>query len=215
MGPGTGIGRLRTRRRFGEVGIEFGTAHLPYLRMTITARAGLAIVAAAAPLLLVGCAPDSPTAEPTASEAESTTVDPSPASAECAARAWYGDPNALFGREWLLAYKRNPSTSGVTLALCHYRHNPSLELESASETALEAMTGDLVPPLSAIIDGIEVQRLLLSLPDTPELGHRCPGPGVAAFDQVSALDDRGTTVAKFQTSEHGSVCGIFHVIPWA
>ncbi|QCQ90946.1 hypothetical protein [Rhodococcus sp. SGAir0479] len=183
--------------------------------MTITARAGLAILAAAAPLLLAGCAPDSPTAEPTASEPESTTVDASEGPADCAARAWYGNVDSLFGREWLLSYKKNPSTSGVTLTRCHYLHHPSLELESASETALEAMTGDLVLPASIIADGIEVRSTLLALPDAPEVGHRCPGPGVAAFDQVSVLDDRGTPVAKFQTSEHGSACGIFHVIPWA
>lgn len=125
----------------------------------------------------------------------------------------YVDEGSLFGREWLLAHKAEPPSSGVSLLRCHYRHNASDDFDpSAPDAPVKVMTGDLVPPPSAITDGIEVQRILLSLPDSSDLGHRCIGPEIDDFDEFTVLDLSGTPVAKFQTSEHGS-CGIFRVVP--
>lgn len=181
-----------------------------------TARVGLTIVAVTAPVLLVGCSSGSSTAEPSASEAESTSVGTTAGSAECAATAWYGNQDGLFGREWLLAYKKNPSTSGVSLSRCHYVHNPnSDDDQSAPDASNNAMTGDLVPPPVIIPGGSEVQKILLDLPDStdPSL-WRCIGPQpVVDFDEFTVLDQSGTSVAKFQTSEGGNGCGMFRVIP--
>ncbi|GAB2643542.1 hypothetical protein ABI214_12640 [Prescottella soli] len=183
--------------------------------MNITARAGLAIVAAAAPLLLVGCSSGSSTPEPFASGTERLTFGGTQAgSGDCAATQVYGDDASLFGREWLLAYKQNPSTS-VSLLRCHYVHNPNGDGDqSAPDAHRKAMTGDLVPPPVIIPGGTEVQKILLSLPDSPDLGHRCPGPQpVVDFDEFTVLDQSGTPVAKFQTSEVGNGCGVLRVIP--
>ena len=116
--------------------------------------------------------------------------------------ARYGNEEKLFGREWLLAYKQDPS-SDVTLLRCHYA-------SSAQDRT------DLVPPPSVITDGTEVQRILVSIPDSTDPGHRC-GPGgdyqfVYTFDEYTVLDQSGTPVASFQTSEN-QPCGVNNVIP--
>lgn len=178
-------------------------------------RVGLAIVAATAPLLLAGCASGSSTAAPSTSGAELTFGGTQAESGDCSATQVYGDGESLFGREWLLAYKKNPSNS-VSLLRCHYVHDPNDDVDqSAPDAPLKALTGDLVPP-SVIITGgtdTEVQKILLALPDSTDLGHRCPGPGVVDFDEFSVLDQTGMPVAKFQTSQSGNSCGVFRVIP--
>ncbi|MET3642718.1 hypothetical protein ABIC73_004321 [Prescottella equi] len=184
--------------------------------MNITARTGLAIAAAVGPLLLVGCSSGSSTAESAASGAESIVGGPQADSGDCAATQVYGDDASLFGREWLLAFKQNPSTP-VSLLRCHYVHNPNADGDQlAPDAHRKAMTGDLVSPPVIIPGGAEVQKILLSLPDSTDLGHRCPVPQpVVDFDEFRVLDQSGTAVAKFQTSESGNGCGVFRVIPSA
>lgn len=180
--------------------------------MNITARTGLAIAAAVGPLLLVGCSSGSSTAEPAASGAVSTVGGSQADSGDCAATQVYGDDASLFGRAWLLAYKQNPSTP-VSLLRCHYVHNPDGDGDpSAPDAPRKVMTGDLVPPPVIIPGGAEAQKILLSLPDSTDLGHRCIGPGVGDFDEFRVLDHTGTAVAKFQTSG-SDACGVLRVIP--
>ncbi|GAB2647241.1 hypothetical protein ABI214_01620 [Prescottella soli] len=174
------------------------------------ASVGLAAVGVVSSFALVGCASDTSTAEPAASAAESTSAAAAPGSGECAQASRYGDEGRLRGREWLLAYKQAPSASGVTLIRCHYVHEPSGD----GDAPIDVMAGDLVPPPSVVTDGGEVQRILVSLPDStdPSL-WRCPMTIVADFDEYAVLDPTGTTVARFQTSEGGNGCGMFRVIP--
>lgn len=181
--------------------------------MNFTARTGLAIAAVVGPLLLVGCSSGSSTAEPAASGTVSTVGGPQADSGDCAATQVYGDASQ-FGREWLLAYKQNPSTP-VSLLRCHYVHNPNGDGDpSAPDAPLEALTGDLVPPPVIIPGGAEVQKIILALPYSTDLGHRCIGPGVGEFDEFRVLDHTGTAVAKFQTSG-SDACGVLRVIPSA
>ncbi|NMM90900.1 hypothetical protein B2J88_42405, partial [Rhodococcus sp. SRB_17] len=170
-------------------------------------------MAAIAPLLLVGCWSDSPAAEPSVSGAESTSVDANTGSGGCDAAARYGNEESLFGREWLLDHKRDPSTSVVTLRRCHFVHNQDIDIDrSAPDSNFKALTGDLVPPPALVTDGGEVQRILLSLPDSTDPSRHCPGGGeVDSFDEYTVIDQYGVSVAKFQTSEYGS-CGVRNVI---
>ncbi|WP_127916763.1 hypothetical protein [Prescottella agglutinans] len=170
----------------------------------------LTAVGAVSSFVLAGCASDTSTAEPTASATESTSDETGTGSAECAESSRYGDEGRLFGREWLLAYKRNPTTSGVSLLRCHYAHEGS----GGSEAPIEAAAEDLVPPPSFVTDGTEVQKILVSLPDSTDRPlWRCPSTIVTSFDEYAVLDPTGTPVATFQIAAGGSPCGMFRVVP--
>lgn len=168
------------------------------------------------PLLLAGCASDNPTAQSSTSAAVSTSAEVNTGSGGCEAAARYGDEARLFGRDWLLEYKRDPSTSGATLRRCHYVHTFDSDGEqSARDAQILNLTGDLVPPPSLVTDDAEVQRILVSVPDSTDPSRHCPAGGqVSNFDEYTVLDQYGVSVAKFQTSEHGS-CGVRNVIPRA
>lgn len=149
-------------------------------------------------MVAAGCSSADPAAESSASEAVSVTVEPVAESDGCAAAPTLQD--ALYGRDWLDAYRLD-SSAVATLRRCHY-----------SSTAQDRI--DLVPPSSAITDGVEVQRIILSLPESTDVGHRC-GPGgdfVYNFDEYTVLDQSETPVAAFQISENGP-CGINNVVP--
>ncbi|OYD60873.1 hypothetical protein [Rhodococcus sp. OK302] len=168
------------------------------------------------PLLLAGCSSDSPTAEPSASAAESTSVEANTGSGGCDAVSRYSGAS-LFGLEWLLAYKKDPSASDVTLRRCHYVHNTDNDDEHQPNLHIRLMTGDLAPAPSLVPDGAEMQRILLSLPESTDPGRgRCGPVGgqVNNFDEYTVIDQYGVSVAKFQTSEYGS-CGVRNVIPRA
>ncbi|MGO4202999.1 hypothetical protein AB4Z09_14870 [Rhodococcus sp. TAF43] len=163
---------------------------------------GLTIAGGLSPLLLAGCTSGGTTPAPSASETESAAVDTTTGSDGCDVVPKQRDE--LYGKEWLLAYKQEPS-SGVSLRRCHYSR-------SAQDRT------DLVHPASGIADADEVQEIILSLPDSTDVGHRC-GPGgdyvfIYTFDEYTVLDQSGTPVATFQTSENGP-CGINNVIPSA
>ncbi|WP_280762879.1 hypothetical protein [Prescottella agglutinans] len=110
-------------------------------------------------------------------------------------------PDELYGKEWLRAYKQDPSP-GVALRRCRY---------SSTVEGIE-----LVPPSSVVtVDG-DVRTTILSLPDSTDPGHRC-GPGgdylfVFTFDEYTVLDQSGTPAATFQTSDNHP-CGINNAIP--
>ncbi|WP_137724199.1 hypothetical protein [Prescottella subtropica] len=165
--------------------------------MSSPSRIVLTAAIAAAPLLLAACSADRPTAEPAAAVA----VESAPGPDECPADPRQTDD--LFGRAWLLGHDREP-VPGVTLRRCHYSNTPN--------------GTDLVPPSSNIIDADEVRKILLALPDSTDVGHRC-GPGgddllTYTFDEYTVLDPSGTPVAAFQAID-GNPCGIHNVVPTA
>ncbi|OYD60800.1 hypothetical protein BDB13_5686 [Rhodococcus sp. OK302] len=181
-------------------------------------RAGLVVVGGLSPLILASCTSGDSTsapAAPAASEAESAPADTTAGSTQCAAAAAYYEDN-LFGREWLLAYKQDPTVSGVALRRCHYSHERYQDGPVPPSPDM-ADDGELVPPSSVITDDAEVQRIILSLPDSTDVGKRCgpyisPYERVYTFDEYTVLDPSGTPVATFQTSEMGP-CGINNIVP--
>ena len=142
-------------------------------------------------------------------------MDTTAGATECAARARFGAEEDLFGRDWLLSYKKNPTLAGVSVVRCRYERTQNGDFDpSAPDAAFEAQSGDLVGQPSVMDDGTDVQRIILALPDSTDGGHRCPGPQpVVDFDEFIVLDQSGTSVATFQTSEYGNGCGVFRVIP--
>ncbi|MCL2532986.1 MAG: hypothetical protein FWE39_02370 [Nocardiaceae bacterium] len=109
---------------------------------------------------------------------------------------------SLYGREWLLAYKQQPS-SGVTLRRCHY--SPTMDTGP--------LAGHLDQPPSVVSDSPEVEGILLPLPDsTDNYLWRCPSAYVTAFSEYTVLDQTGTPVAKFRMTDGGS-CSSPHVMP--
>ncbi|WFR71192.1 hypothetical protein P9209_18305 [Prescottella defluvii] len=104
----------------------------------------------------------------------------------------------------------------MTLIRCHYVHRRNDEGDPAGLQAPieDVASGELAAPASVITDGGEVQRILVSLPDStdPSL-WRCPMTNVVDFDEFAVLDPTGTMVTKFQTGMGGDGCGWFRVIP--
>ncbi len=174
--------------------------------------ASLALVGVVSVLLITGCSADDSGTESSEDVSTSTSVVSDAGAGDCAGTVSFFEPD-LYGKAWLVGHKQNAPAPGVTLRRCHYVNIQNTE-PPPPPAAGNDTTGKFVPPPVMITDSDEVQRILLALPDSPEQSFmRCPSAYLYSFDEYTALDQAGRSVAKFRTSEGAGSCGISNVIP--